>query len=465
MHLITILYACALAIPAAVVIGSVVYMLLTLTAAARNKSIVAAPAGGDTNSVRFAIVVPAHDEEPILAATLRSLEAQDYPADRYQIVVVADNCTDGTAEIARAEGVTVLERTNRNMRGKGYALDWAMEHLLTRAHSFDAFVIIDADTWVASDFLAQAARGLAQRTDSEGRCALQGRYGVLNDDASWRSALMAAAFELFNHVKPLGRDGLGLSVSLRGNGMIFSRALMEKARWRGDSVTEDIDFGLDLVQHHGVRVGYLPAARVRAQMPITAEQARSQRERWEGGRYRLIRERAFPLLLAGFRRRSLTLCDTALDLLLLPLAELGAVWLLWSGLIAAGIGLRILPEPFFWAMLATFSGVGLLLYVLAGLRLAGAPRTAYAALLRAPLYAFWKMWLYLGKLRFNGGGTVGSEAEWVRTARVPVPLDARPANGVMTDAHSHTKDTPESPPRIPVPTGVKTGSQSGKGAE
>jgi glycosyltransferase involved in cell wall biosynthesis len=423
MHLMTsIFYTAAAMIPGIVVVGSISYMLLILAAAAwppRKKA--SSPAGDQKDGPRFVVLIPAHDEEPVLAATLLSLQAQTYSADRYEVVVVADNCTDATAAIARDHGGTVFERTDREKRGKGYALEWAMERLLAREQTADAFLIVDADTWVAPDFLMEAAGRLAGGADAAGRCALQGRYGVLNGDGGWRAALMAAAFELFNHIKPLGRDRLGLSVSLRGNGMVFSRALMEQARWRGDSVTEDIDFGLDLAQYHGVRVGYLPAARVLAQMPVTAEQARSQRERWEGGRYRLIRERAIPLLIESVRRRRPALCDAALNLLLLPLVEIGILWLLWSGLIAAGIHWRLLPIPAAWAALAALSGLGLLAYVLGGLRLAGAPREAYSALLRAPFYAAWKMLLYLRQ--FGRGRAATPEQEWVRTPRIPVTAE------------------------------------------
>ena len=219
----------------------------------------------------------------MLAHTLESLAAQDFPAERREVVVIADNCSDATAALARAHGAVVMERVNQDERGKGYALQWALEQLLARPRPADAFVIVDADTCAAPDFLEKMAARLAAQTDARGFCALQGRYGVLNAGDGWRAALMAAAFDLFNHVKPLGRDRLGLGVGLKGNGMAFTRALLQAAPWRGDSVTEDIDYALDLVRRHGVRVGYAPEAVVRAQMPTTAGQAATQRARWRAG--------------------------------------------------------------------------------------------------------------------------------------------------------------------------------------
>jgi 1,2-diacylglycerol 3-beta-glucosyltransferase len=419
MPLLPIIYSAILFALGIAVLGSTGYLLTLLGAAALARRDIRT-VGVDIPPTRFVVLVPAHDEELVLAATLESLNAQDYPRDLYEVVVIADNCTDTTAMIGRMHGVTVWERFSLQERGKGYALDWAMQRLLAGESPADAFVVVDADTWAAPDFLTQAARGLAARTDAQGRCALQGRYGVLNTNDGWRAALMAAAFDLFNHVKPLGRDRLGLSVGLKGNGMIFTHALLTQARWRGDSVTEDIDFGLDLIRDHGVRVGYLPAARVLAQMPATADGAASQRERWEGGRYRLLRTRAIPLLAAGLRQRRWALCDAAFDLMLPPLAELGTLWLFWAGLIIAGAIGHWLPLPLAWIISACTGGAALLAYLLGGLRVSDAPAAAYAALARAPFYAAWKMVLYARRFaRPRRAGTPPTE-EWVRTARLPL---------------------------------------------
>ncbi|MBV9852387.1 MAG: glycosyltransferase [Armatimonadetes bacterium] len=416
-----VLFTATLGVLGFMTAGSVLYLLGLLLAAARSRR---ADSPISEENVSFAVVIPAHDEELVLASTLESLGGQCYPPDRYEVVVVADNCTDATTSIARAHGATVLERSHATERGKGHALQWALTRLLARPRPVDAFVIVDADTRVAPDFLAQMAARLAAQTDARGMAALQGRYGVLNPGEGWRAALMAAAFDLFNHVKPLGRERLGLGVGLKGNGMAFTRALLQAAPWRGDSLTEDIDYALDLARYHGVRVGYVPEAVVRAQMPTTARQAASQRARWEGGRYQLLRERALPLLAEGLRRRSRLLCDAALDLVLPPLAELGALLALWATGIALGARLGLLTHPPAWAAAAGLTALGLLAYVLGGLRVAHAPRAAYLALLCAPCYAGWKFCLYgAGLLRRRR-----SPAEWVRTARAPLPPSATPAS-------------------------------------
>jgi 1,2-diacylglycerol 3-beta-glucosyltransferase len=424
-----------------VVTGSVAYLLVLLCAAtlARN----AAQHTGEkkeTASLRLsaldlciAVVVPAHDEERVLAATLDSLRAQDYPGHLLEIVVVADNCTDSTAQIARDHGVTLLERCNAEERGKGYALDCAIERLLARSEAPDAVVVVDADTWVAPNFVGIMAAHLAAGRDASGCCVLQGRYGVLNRTEGWRATLMSGAFELVNHIRPLGYDRLGLSITLKGNGMAFTRAVLQRLRWQGQSLTEDMDYSLDLIRLHGLRVRYVPEALVLAQMPVTAGQAASQRARWEGGRYRLFRERALPLLTEGLRRRNLPLFDAGFALCVPPLAELAALLLLWGALIAAGSHWHLLLAVRWQVGLFALTLLGFLTYVLGGLRVAGASHEVYGALLRAPFYIVWKLALSLvGMWKRRATGSVGPP-EWIRTSRtVPVqpPADEPPSEPV-----------------------------------
>ena len=370
------------------------------------------------NSLALAVIVPAHNEELVLSGTLDSLLAQNYPRELYEIVVVADNCTDQTAKLAHGRGVSVLERTHSEERGKGYALNYAVAHLLLRSTPPDGFIIVDADTWVSPDFLAQMSARLLSEQNGAGFGAWQGRYGVLNGNDGWRAALMAAAFDLVNHVKPLGREAWKLSVGLKGNGMAFTRPVAAALPWPGGSLTEDLDYGLELARKYNVRVGYAPEALVRAQMPTTAGQAGSQRSRWERGRLRMVRERALPLIGEGLRDRNRLLLDMGLDLITPPLAELGALIVLEGGLITVGCAFSLLPHPLVWAAGALATVLGLLLYILGGLRVADAPPEAYAALLRAPFYAFWKFALLLsGKGRRKDGA---SSEEWVRTERAPL---------------------------------------------
>ena len=241
----------------------------------------------NTHTPQIAIVIPAHNEREVINQPLETLARQTYPAERFTVYVIADNCTDNTAEIARHfPSVQVWERTNVAERGKGYALDWAFSQLLANNpesnnpenKKIEAFCIIDADTLVAPDFLEKMVPYL---TPNGLPCAVQARYGVANSDESWRSALMGAAFDLVNHLRLLGSDNLGGFIGLKGNGMLFSRQTFEEVKW-GRSITEDLDYSLDMLEC-GFPIRYVPEARVTSAMPTGDKQAQSQRDRWERG--------------------------------------------------------------------------------------------------------------------------------------------------------------------------------------
>jgi len=131
---------------------------------------------------RFLVVIPAHDEAALIGETVRSVLASDYPPSLRQVVVIADNCTDGTAAEARAAGAVCLERADPHRRGKPWALNWAFRTLDLSA--CDAVAMIDADTVVDAQFL-RVMDGRLQR----GERAIQGYYGVLNPDETWLTRL------------------------------------------------------------------------------------------------------------------------------------------------------------------------------------------------------------------------------------------------------------------------------------
>jgi len=402
--------------------ASTAWLALVLAAAtARGRS----PGTGRVR--RVAVVVPAHDEELVIGETLRGIASQRYPASLLSVVVVADNCSDGTARIASEAGALVMERADASERGKGFALAWAIGKLLGQDSPIegpvpDAFIILDADTLAEPDLVERLARSLPE--DPSALAAVQGRYGVLNPQGGWRAALMDAAFELCNHVRLLGIDRLGGSVGLKGNGMIFTRATLERVPWTGRSVTEDIDYGLDLLELHGVRVAYAPDAVVRAQMPVTAGQGESQRARWEGGRYRLMRRRVPGLLASAVRRRDVRLFAAAMDLCALPLAEI--VGLLVIGLVGLGLGwnaMSVVVRTVLAALLG-LSATALCAYVLIGMRVAGAGPEAYRALLRVPMYVVWKLALYVRRRGNRSAKPAGADDEWVRTERMAMGSQA-----------------------------------------
>lgn len=350
---------------------------------------------------RFAILIPAHNEIPVLGTLLESLAALDYPSDNYAIYVVADNCTDTTAELARASGrVNVYERFDQEKRGKGFALSWVWQQLAADQLFYDAYIVLDADSVVEPTFLQAMNRGLAQ-----GAQALQAQNNVLNVADSPSTALRWLALTLMNHVRPLGRNGLRCSSTLTGNGMCLSRALLDRYPWQAFSLSEDYQYYLGLVQH-GEKVLYIPDAVVRSEMPVTFAQMRTQDIRWEASQGTTSAWRtAWRLLQTGVRHHDLTRLEAVAELLTPSLSSL----LVWCVLTFVGsILLWSLPAVLF----SLFLIGGVIGYISTAFALLRPPRTVFLALLSAPGFVLWKLWVLL-VLRRSKKYT----GAWVRTMR------------------------------------------------
>jgi len=353
---------------------------------------------------RFEVVVPAHDEELGIATTVQNLLGVDYPAERRRVVVVADNCSDGTAASATAAGATVLERRDSERRGKGYALAYAFERALSEGRA-DAVVVVDADTQVTPNLL----RAFDARLQAGAR-AIQAEYVVANREASWRTRLMHIGFTLFHDVRSRARERLEVSAGLRGNGMAFATSLLREVPHDAFSVVEDVEYGIRLGRA-GYRVHYAGDARVFGEMVSSERASRSQRQRWEGGRLTLAKQHALALLAEGLRKRSLLLLDLAADLLVPPLTYVAlsvivgvAASALWIALAHGRYGAWWAAAP--WA--AALAGFAI--YVVRGVWLSRVGPRAILDLAWAPVYMAWKVVLALRS-------SSSSRGEWVRTAR------------------------------------------------
>jgi cellulose synthase/poly-beta-1,6-N-acetylglucosamine synthase-like glycosyltransferase len=387
-HLLTLLAA---------VQALVVAYLLVLTAAAFVARRDGPTAG--TPKHRFAILIPAHNEEALIGRLLLNLQQLDYPHDLYDVCVVADNCEDMTAARARAFGARVYERVDLSEQAKGFALRWLLQQLRDEGRSYDAFVVLDADSVVAPNFLRSMDARLGAGSE-----VVQAYYSVLNADDSTVAALRFTALAAIHYLRPLGRSRLGLSVGLKGNGMCFAAPILERFAWRWYTLAEDVEFHLALVRD-GVRVDFAPETYVLADMPISYAQATSQNARWERGRLQLLKRHVPALLLDGLRKRSALRLDAAIEQVIPPLSvpvALGGFCLLASLVLDNDLA----------AGLAALTLAGQVVYLLAGLLLVRAPRHAYVALLGAPQYVLWKVSLYARSLVNTRTG------RWVRTARV-----------------------------------------------
>lgn len=385
----------ALVVVSLPVLAACAYLgLLTLLSARRPAPPASAP------RLKFDLIVPAHNEEAGIARTVANLSKVDYPAALRRILVVADNCVDSTAERAREAGATVLERKDDQLRGKGYALHYAFARSLSDGFA-NAVVVVDADTEVSPNLLTAFAHRL-----EHGAHAVQAHYGVLNPDASWRTQLITIALGMFHRVRSLGRERLGVSCGLRGNGMCFSHQAIQEVPHEAFSVVEDLEYGIRLGRA-GYRVHYAWEAEVLGEMVSSEKAARSQRRRWEGGRMAMAKLHGLPLLKDAVRRRSRLFLDLAMDVLVPPLSYV-ALGTIAVTVAAAGLALWSHSVPVS-ASVAAACCLLLGAYVLRGWWVSGVGWRGVGAMARAPVYILWKVVLMV---RRNP-----SKNEWVRTAR------------------------------------------------
>jgi cellulose synthase/poly-beta-1,6-N-acetylglucosamine synthase-like glycosyltransferase len=358
---------------------------------------VADDAPRDTPRPSLAVLVPAHNEESGIAATLAAVLPQLTPGDR--LLVVADNCSDGTAAAARAAGAEVIERSSTR-RGKGYALGYGVDHL--RANPPSAVVIVDADCELEPRSLDALMRSL----EATGRPA-QALYLMLAPaDAGLGRRLAQFAWRVRNWVRPAGWHRLGLPCQLMGTGMAFSWAMLKDAQLANASIVEDMKLGIDLAIA-GTAPVFCERAVVTSRFPDSVAASGTQRTRWEHGHIEMILREGPPLLRAALARRDVRLLGLALDLAVPPLALLAgllaldgllslAAWLLGGGAAAWGWAAALL-SAFFCSILLAWAARGRDLVRL-------------TELLAVPWYIVAKVPIYL---RF----IVRRQKDWIRTDR------------------------------------------------
>ncbi len=360
------------------------------------------PVRVDDADFALAVIVPAHNEQQLIATCVRSI--LDNSSASVRVYVVAHNCSDATAAHAESAGAQVLE-LNDQTGGKGVALDHGFAHAL--AAGAQGVLVIDADSVVGPNLVRAIAGRLAA-----GAAALQCRYQVSNAEASTRTRLAALAFLGMNVLRPRGRDRLGLSCGIFGNGFALSAATLRAVPYTANSLVEDLEYHLNLIRA-GIRVEFVDDAAVYGEMPAGSAAATSQRARWEGGRILMRRTWSGPLLREVLRGR-LAMLEPLLDLRALPLATEAALLLGALGLALVGR----LP----WLVVYSAGGLGaILLYVLASATLGPEPGATLRALAAVPGYMAWKV-MMIPRTRLASR----RDAAWVRTARNP--QDERPSS-------------------------------------
>ena len=345
------------------------------------------------------IVIPAHDEELILGATLAAIK-QAAGSDA-TILVVADNCVDGTAECARAAGVEVIKRHDDTRRGTGFALSFARDHL--RENPPATVIVLDADC--ATDHASITALAAAVITSGRPCQAVNLLRPVTGKAPLVR--LSTFAFMVKNLVRQRALQRLAGRVHLTGTGMAIPWRLFAEANLATASIVEDVKLGLEL-DRNGHPPMLVPTAVVWSD-PAPQETTLVQRQRWEGGFLAMATRTAPAALGRSLRRGDLRGLWAALDLCVPPLTLL---LLLNLAALLLGAGMTWVSEAQWWplALHAT-------LFAAAGLALAlawwreGRQFISLGGLLQIPLYVAWKIPMYLGLSR------KGSPNEWLRTGR------------------------------------------------
>lgn len=257
---------------------------------------------------RFAMVTSAHNEEKVIAELVDSLAQQNYPRECYDIFIIADNCTDNTAQVARDHGAIVYERFNDEQRGKGYALEWMFAKIFEMEKQYDSISIFDADNLVDTEYLAEMNKSL-----NKGYKVVQGYIDTKNPYDSWISAAYAISFWTVNRLFQTARYVLNLSCQLCGTGFTVATDILKELGWGATCLTEDMEFTMKL-SLNGIKVAWAENAVVYDEKPLTLSQSWKQRVRWMQGHADVASRFTAPLFKKAVKERKWAPIDCMLYL-------------------------------------------------------------------------------------------------------------------------------------------------------
>ncbi|MBD0361482.1 MAG: glycosyltransferase family 2 protein [Coleofasciculus sp. C3-bin4] len=347
---------------------------------------------------RVAVLLPAHNEASCISATIETLLPQLTDQDR--LVVIADNCSDETAEIARGFGATVIERIDPVLMGKGYALDYGLRFI--EADPPAVVVMADADCIVhqgAIDRIARLADAVSRPIQSTYLMERPANPGP-ND------AVSALAFMVKNVVRPRGLDRLGQPCLLYGTAMAFPWSVIAHAPLANSNIVEDMQLAVDLAiaGHPSV---FCEEAKVTGRLPQQKSAAKSQRVRWEHGHLKTLLTQVPQLIKASLGQRRFDLLAIALDLCIPPLSLLVMMWaaIMGGALLAGALGASWIP-----AIFLAIQGLLILISIIGAWAKFGRADLPARTLLAVPFYILWKIPLYFAFL-------VRPQTKWIRTER------------------------------------------------
>ncbi len=284
---------------------------------------------------RFMAIIPAHNEEIVVGNLIASLKKQKYPKELFDIYVIADNCTDNTAKVAKEAGAIVYERFDEEHKTKGYALDWFLKQKIEENAEYDAFCIFDADNIVDVNFIKNMNKKLCQ-----GEEVVQGYRDIKNPTDSWVSAGYAIFYWTMNRFYHLARYNLGLSPLINGTGFMVKFDLIKPTNgFDTVTLTEDIEFSLKTIIS-GKKLGWATDAIVYDEQPVGFKQSWSQRSRWTVGHMQCLKEYTKPLAAAVKEHKTLMNFDGLLYMLgSIPMFVLTIVLLILNFVMYFGNGM------------------------------------------------------------------------------------------------------------------------------
>ncbi|MCI9626311.1 MAG: glycosyltransferase family 2 protein [Clostridia bacterium] len=272
---------------------------------------------------QFALIVAAHDEEMVIESMVESLKQLDYPKESYDIFVIADNCTDKTAQLARNAGALVYERTDTEKRGKGYALEWMFAKIYKMDKHYDSICIFDADNLVSKNFLTEI-----NDQHNKGYRVVQGSLDSKNPFDTWISCQYSISFWSINRLYQKARNNINLSCQLSGTGFAIDVELLKELGWGATCLTEDMEFTAKLVLN-GQKVGWADKAVVFDEKPLHLAQSWRQRTRWMQGHADVASRFLTKLLKKACKERDMSALDCAIYLMQpLKVLALGVITLM-----------------------------------------------------------------------------------------------------------------------------------------
>lgn len=261
----------------------------------------------------YAVVIAARNEEAVIGNLIESINKQDYDKDKIKVFVVADNCTDNTADIARSFGAVCYDRTNDKEKTKGFALKYLFEQIEKDygTQSFDGFFVFDADNLLEKDYISRMNEAFAS-----GEKIITSYRNTKNLNDGWIAASYAFHWLRCCRVNHRPRSVLHLATNLQGTGFLFASELV-KDGWKYTSFTEDRAFSADAVKM-GYNISYNEAARFYDEQPTDLKTALRQRLRWSKGHLMAFKESAIGLLTGIFTQKRFACYDMLCQITPLP---------------------------------------------------------------------------------------------------------------------------------------------------